>query len=310
MPARNKPAGKPRAVAAPSGAAVAASLGTIAAAPAIPRGAVDTHVHVFDPARFPFDPSTPYQPQPHECGTPADLTQVLDAHRIDRVVIVNPTSGYGYDVRCLVDALATLGPRAKGITRAPLAIDLRRLRALAAHGVVGIRLDLLAEPADVMQGGVLARLIRRVANEDMLLDIQCEGDQLVAIAPLLHQIPVRMIIDHIGRPNPERGLRQPGFAALLGLSDTGRAVVKLSGAMRCSHSAAPHPDLDSYVAALRTHYGPQRLAWGSDWPFLRSASRVDYGPLLAQLGRWFPSTADRRRILVETPAQWFGFESH
>ncbi len=309
MRPRTKVAATSRASPIRAGAGPAATADANAAAPAVPRGAVDTHVHVFDPARFPFDPSTPYQPQPHENGTPADLTQLLDAHRVDRVVIVNPTSGYGYDVRCLVDALAKLGPRARGITRVPLTTDRRRLRALLAHRIVGIRLDLLAEPTDVAAGGVLATLIRRVADEDMLLDIQCEGDQLVALAPLLHRIPVRMIIDHLGRPNPERGLRQPGFEALLALSATGRAVVKLSGAIRCSREASPHADLDEYVAALRTHYGPQRLTWGSDWPFLRSAARVDYGPLLAQLGRWFPGTAERRRILVETPVMWFNFVS-
>ena len=273
----------------------------------MPPGAVDTHVHVFDPARFPFDPATPYRPLPHECGTPADLVRVLDAQRIDRVVLVNPTSGYGFDVRCLVHALRTLGPRARGITRTPLAVDRRALRALSARGVIGVRLDLLAEPVTAASLAAVATLLRRLADAGMLLDIQCEGDQLVPLAPLLREIPVRVVVDHLGRPLPERGVRQPGFAALLALADTGRVAVKLSGAMRCSRQPPPHADTDRFVAALARHYGPERLVWGSDWPFLRSPWRVDYAPLLVQLATWFPRAPDRRRILADTPARWFGF---
>ena len=55
-------------------------------------------------------------------------------------------------------------------------------------------------------------------------------------------------------------------------------------------------------------FGADHLVWGSDWPFLRSPWRVDYAPQLAQLVRWFPRAADRRRILVDTPGRWFGFD--
>jgi predicted TIM-barrel fold metal-dependent hydrolase len=77
--------------------------------------------------------------------------------------------------------------------------------------------------------------------------------------------------------------------------------------MRFSRHAPPHADADRFVARLLAHGGPERLVWGSDWPFLRSPRRVDYGPLLAQLVRWVPDAAQRRRILADTPAALFGF---
>ena len=277
------------------------------AAPAIPRGAVDSHVHVFDALRFPFDSASPYTPQPHEAGTVGDLTRLLDAHAFQRVVIVNPTSGYGLDTRCLYDALSQLGSRARGITRVPIDIDRRKLRALAVRRVIGVRLDVVAEGLTSV-AGKLEPLLRRLADEGMVLDIQCEGDQLAALLPELTRVPVRIVVDHIGRPVPARGLQQPGFAALLALADTGRAAVKLSGAMRCSQQPPPWGDVDVYVAALAARYGRDRLMFGSDWPFLRSPCRADFAPLLVQLARWFPVAADRRRILVDTPAAWFGFE--
>ena len=68
---------------------------------------------------------------------------MLDAAGIERVVLVNPTSGYGDDNRCMLDALERLGPRARGIARVPLDVSPRRLDALARRGVVGVRVDFI-----------------------------------------------------------------------------------------------------------------------------------------------------------------------
>ena len=77
--------------------------------------------------------------------------------------------------------------------------------------------------------------------------------------------------------------------------------------MRFSARPWPHPDVDRYARKLVAVAGPGRLVWGSDWPFLRIDRRVDYGPHLAQLARWVPDARARRRVLVDTPAQLFGF---
>lgn len=71
----------------------------------VPADAVDCHVHVFDPARFPFAGDASYRPIPSECGTAVDLAATLDAAGIARVVLVNPTSGYCVDNRCMLDGL-------------------------------------------------------------------------------------------------------------------------------------------------------------------------------------------------------------
>ena len=67
---------------------------------------IDCHVHVFDPARFPYAPDAWYLPFGGETGTVANLAQVLDAHGVQHALIVGPNSGYGLDNRCLLDALA------------------------------------------------------------------------------------------------------------------------------------------------------------------------------------------------------------
>lgn len=114
-------------------------------------------------------------------------------------------------------------------------------------------------------------------------------------------------MDHCGCPDPQRGLEQPGFQAVLELGRSGQAAVKLSGPFRYSHQPWPHADCAPFVAALVEAFGLDACVWGSDWPFVRTGRRIDYGPTRALLDHWLPDPADRRRVLWDTPARWFGF---
>ena len=275
----------------------------------LPVNATDTHVHVFDPARFPFAADSAYRPIPAELGSSDELALLLDASDVARVVLVNPTSGYGDDNRCMVDALERLGTRARGIARVPVDITPRRLDALARHGVVGVRVDFIAKGIEPLcDARAFAKFAGRLADRDLLLDVQGEADQFVPIASALASVPVRVVVDHMGRPRPALGVDAPGFRALLGMADMGRVAVKLSGPMRCSAVPAPYRDLDPFVAALLRAFSPKLLVWGSDWPFLRTERRLDYAPMLAWFQRVVTRASDRRAILATTAATWFGFE--
>jgi len=274
----------------------------------LPKNTTDTHVHVFDPARFPFAADTAYRPIRPELGSADELTALLDAGDVARVVLVNPTSGYGDDNRCMIDALERLGARARGIARVPIDIAPRQLDSLARRGVVGVRVDFIAKGLEPLRDSrAFAKFAARLADRDLLLDVQGEADQFVPIASALASVPVRVVVDHMGRPSPALGVDAAGFRALLGMADTGRVAVKLSGPMRCSAAPAPYRDLDPFVAALLQAFSPKRLVWGSDWPFLRTERRLDYAPMLAWLHRVVARASDRRAILATTPSSWFGF---
>lgn len=151
-------------------------------------------------------------------------------------------------------------------------------------------------------------LLERLRELDLWADVQVQGDQLVALAPLLADSGARLVFDHAGRFVPSAGRGQAGFAALLALAGTGRAAVKLSGLAKVSGEAYPHADCAPYVQALVEAFGPQQLVWASDWPFLRAPARIDYAPLLALLERQLPDAAARRQVLWETPRRLFGFD--
>ncbi len=124
---------------------------------------------------------------------------------------------------------------------------------------------------------------------------------------MLARSGARILIDHCGRPTPSAGLDQPGFQAVLALARTGRATVKISGFQKFSTMALPYDDALPYVRALMDAFTLDACIWASDWPFLKAAERLDYGPLLQLIERWLPDANDRRRLLWDTPRRLFGF---
>jgi predicted TIM-barrel fold metal-dependent hydrolase len=269
-------------------------------------GAVDSHCHVFDTARFAFSPNAAYKPPPDEQGSADELAALHDAHAIAHAVLVNPTSGYGYDNRCMIAALRSAGGRFKGIARVRPDIADAALAELSEAGIIGIRLDLVGDGVDVLHHPATERLFARIRELRWQMHVQCENDQLADAAETLLGAGVPLVVDHCGRPDVARGTGQPGFQALLRLGREGHAI-KLSGAFRFSHAPAPYADVEPFIASVIETFTPARCVWGSDWPFLRFRARPDYGAVLALLRRWLPAEDDRRQVLCGTPARLFGF---
>ena len=271
-----------------------------------PRGGIDCHVHLCDPARFPYRPEAPYTPTPAETGTLAMLDRTMAECGLSNAILVGPTAGYLTDNACLLDGLRSAGGRHRGIAVVDPEVSESYLDELARGGVIGIRLDLIGRGIDHLEDGGW-RLIERICARGWLLDLQVEAAQLSGISERLAARGVRGIVDHLGRPDPALGVHQPGFADLLALAATARCWVKLSGPFRFSK----HPefrDADPYARAILDAFGPDRLVWGSDWPHLRADRRYAHASLLDWLERLVPDHQARRRILWHTPARLFGFE--
>jgi predicted TIM-barrel fold metal-dependent hydrolase len=266
---------------------------------------IDTHVHVLDPARFPYRRDTHYAPAGQELGTPAQLAQVMDAYGTRHALLVGPNSGYGLDNACMLDTIARGGECYKGIAVVANDASVDELQRLQSQRVVGVAWNVTFYGVDHYRDA--APLIEKLVALDMFVDIQVEHDQLVPMLPLLVDSGVRILVDHCGRPTLERGLDQPGFRALRELGKTGRAYVKLSGLVKFSQQPAPHEDAWPFVAALVDAFGLEHCLWASDWPYLRAPSRVDYGVLLALVLRLFPDPVQRRTLMWDTPRALLGF---
>ena len=196
--------------------------------------------------------------------------------------LVQPNSGYGSDNSCMLDTIAHGGGRFKGIAIIDFAADLAALRGLQAQGIVGAAFNPTFHGIDYYKRS--AKLIEKLAELDMFLHLQCEHDQLSLFVPWIEAMPVRVLIDHCGRPTPAEGLTQPGFQALLRLARTGRVSVKLSGYSKFSKLPYPFKDTWPFVRAIVDAFTLDHCLWASDWPFLRAPQRQDYGPLVELAG--------------------------
>jgi predicted TIM-barrel fold metal-dependent hydrolase len=255
---------------------------------------IDCHVHVLDPAHFPYRADTHYAPMSQEIGTPAQLAQVMDAYGTRHALLVGPNSGYGLDNACMLDAIARSAGRYKGIAVVANDATLDELQAFKRAGIVGVAWNVTHYGVDHYRNA--GPLLQKLAA-------------LVPMMPWLAESGVRILADHCGRPTLDAGLDQPGFRALLELGATGRAFVKLSGLVKFSHKPAPYDDAWPFVAALIDAFTLDHCLWASDWPYLRAPVRVDYGVLLHLALTLFPAASDRRKLLWDTPRRLFGFAS-
>jgi predicted TIM-barrel fold metal-dependent hydrolase len=266
---------------------------------------IDCHAHVLDPPNFPYGESIAYKPFGQEIGTAAQLNQVMNTYGVQHALLVQPNSGYGRDNSCLLDAIAKGAGRFKGIAIVDLDADVEALKKLQAQGVVGVAMN------PTFLGNAYYReaegLMKRLADLDMVFNLQVENDQFLMFAPWIQSIPVRVMIDHLGRPTVAAGLAQPAFSALLRLATTGRVNVKISGYAKYAKRPYPFEDCWSFVRAVVDAFTLDHCVWASDWPFLRATERQDYGPLVALVGRLFPNASDRRKLFWETPNRLFGF---
>ncbi|OVZ65177.1 MULTISPECIES: amidohydrolase [unclassified Pigmentiphaga] len=269
--------------------------------------AVDSHVHVLDPARFPLSNPEGYVPQPNECGTAYDLRTTLDAHELTHALLVNPFAGYATDNRCMLDAIANSRGRFKGVALVGHDTDDATLRQLTDGGVIGARFNTLFTGSTSLQGEAGERLLRQIREHGWFAQIYYHHDGLQQLLPILRRTGVKIVVDHCGCPNPALGLDQSEFQALLELGRSGEALIKLSGAFRYSQQAWPYHDAEPYIEALIDAFTLDRCVWGSDWPFVRIPKRMDYGPTSGLLKRWIPDDNDRRKVLWETPKRHFGF---
>lgn len=266
---------------------------------------VDCHCHVIDPARFPFARDTRYRPSGQEIAPLDTLLRTQRSCGVEHALIVGTHSGYGEDLSPVLDAIVRGEGRFKGVAVVAEDISAQALTRLRAQGIVGVAFNTTL----VASGhyGNTGDLLHKLADLDLFLQIQSREDQVLDLLPLIEASSVRLLIDHCGRPDPSRGLDQPGFQALLALGRSGRAVVKLSGFSQFSRGRYPWPDAHPFVHALLAAFTPDSCVWGSDWPFLRATERIDYAPLLDVIETLVGGEGDRRKLFWETPRRLFGF---
>jgi predicted TIM-barrel fold metal-dependent hydrolase len=284
---------------------------------AIPAGATDCHMHVFE-AGYALSPNRTYTPGP----APLDhYRKVAAALHLSRTVVVQP-SAYGTDNSCTLDAVAALGTSARAVIGIDTSISDDELDRLHTRGARGVRVNAASrglrntdEIADLLT--VTAKRIDRLGWH-----VQIFTDLAVIehLAGRIRTLPVPIVIDHMGLAQATRGSAQNGLASLCDLLASGRCWVKLSGAYRVSaQEEGGFADADGIIRLL-IDANPDRAVWGTDWPHTGSHGhapsavappityrRLDTAALLEQLVACAADATVVNKILVDNPARLYGF---
>ena len=269
-----------------------------------PPGAVDAHIHVFEPQRFPY-PVPTATPPPR--ATVHDYRLFRSRLGTTRTVVVTP-SNYATDNRCTLDAIDQLGQhRARGVAVIDDTFTDAQLTDLHAGGIRGIRFNL------TRPGGAGAELIQplaaRVADLGWHVQIHMTADGILENLERLSNLPTPLVIDHMGRIPGAVGTAHPAYGAILGLIDQGSTWVKVSGVYHESPVGPPTYADRSAVGAAFVQAAPERMVWGSDWPH-PTASRGEVpmpndADLLNLLYGWVPNDDVLRQILVANPDELY-----
>jgi len=274
---------------------------------ALPKGSVDTHVHVFAPG-YRLSPARGYTP-PY--STLSELQYLHATLGIERVVFTQP-SVYGTDNSAILDAMAALNRETPDRARCVVALDMNaseeELAALDAAGVRGVRLNTDNKGGMPIRLADIPELAARIRAFGWHIEFLFPGNDILELMPVFTALQVPMSIAHFAYQPATAGIDAPGFKALLELARRGNTWIKISGANRVSATDMPPYDDVKPMARALIEAAPERILWGTDWPHPNKyLANPNDGDLVDAFGDWVADEATRRRIMVQTPAAFYRF---
>jgi predicted TIM-barrel fold metal-dependent hydrolase len=248
---------------------------------------VDGHVHIWtlDPENYPWQPTLAHVPIPDTPATDTDLLVEMDCAKVELAVLVQP-SVYGWDNSYLCRALDEHPGRFAGVCL----VDPRsnhggeELRYWCqVRGCRGVRVNLIAEddPSWVL-ASEHAGLFEEARSLGVSVSLQIQPRHAGTVLDLArrHQ-HVTFVVDYLG---PMALLDGTGAQALEYLASRPNIWFKLLAVGPDSKESYPFADLwPAYQRGLDA-FGPERVIFGTDFPYIRSvcpySSAVEW---LAQL---------------------------
>jgi L-fuconolactonase len=279
-----------------------------------PPPIVDAHVHYWDTARR-HHAWLDHEPDLRRPFGPADL----DAGGWDVAGVVavqaDCREDEGLDEARWLASLAVDGPVLGVVAHAPLergaaaADSLDALRQVP--GVVGVRRLLQDEPTALVTDPAFVAGVRSLAPLGLTFDVCVREHQLTAVAALAAAAPeVRFVLDHLGKPDLERGDIARWRAAIADLARRPNVTCKLSGlATEAGASRRWEAKALPCLAHALDAFGPARCLFGSDWPVLtlRSAYARWIEVVLSALEDL--GDDDRRAVLAANAVAIYGLDS-
>ena len=231
---------------------------------------LDSQVHAYE-RNHPGRPwvGTLYGP---EEVTGDQMVAAMDAVGVDGAILVSPFSMYRYDASYALGVYAAHPNRfrlVKPVNPTASAVVDTIADWAATKGTVGIRIFLRdtvsTDPADP----AINRVLATAAQHSLPVNVACTG-RLDQARQLAARNPnTRVVIDHLGLPQPhEPPPPTEPFAdlpKLLTLATHDNVAVKISGACTLSREPFPYKDIWDPLSRVFDAFGFDRCMWGTDW---------------------------------------------
>ena len=274
----------------------------------LPRGSIDTHVHVFEQARYKMNPDRGYNPPDSPL---ADLKHLHKMLGVDRVVFTQPST-YGTDNSAILDGMTALNAETPNRARCVVAITMDisddELAALDKRGARGVRLNTDNKGGMPIGFDQIGELEARIRPFGWHIEWLFPGKDIVQLMPVLKSVKVPQSIGHFAYQPATAGVKAPGFAVLLELMRAGNTWMKISGANRVSKTDLPPYDDVKPLAHALIEAAPERIMWGTDWPHPNKyIVNPNDGDLVDAFGDWVTDKIMQQKIMVDTPTKFYRF---
>src|SRR5947207_4930209 len=228
---------------------------------------LDSQVHA-------YERNPPGRPWVGPLHGPAEVTgnqmvAAMDAVGVDGAVLVSPFSMYRYDASYALEVFAAHPTRFRLVKPVdptdPAVVDTIADWA-ATNGTVGIRIFLRDNASTDPADPAINRVLAMAAQHSLPVNMACTGrldqaQQLAARNP-----NTRLVIDHLGLPQPQLPPPPPApfndLPRLLALAPHDNVAVKISGACTLSREPFPYKDIWDPVRRIFDAFGFDRCMWG------------------------------------------------
>ena len=269
-----------------------------------PKNACDAHCHIFGPHNlFPYAQSASYWPPD---APEHSLRAMHDTLGITRAVLVQ-ASCHGTDNRAMVDAIKTHPKRYKGVCIANDQFSDADFAYLNDHGIKGVRFNFVSHLGGAPDLVMMERVVKRIAPLGWHLVVHVNAEDILNYADFFAKFDLPIVVDHMGRVPTAGGIAQKAYQILLECMQKPNWWVKICGAERIAN-VPPFYDAIVYAQGL-VAVAADRVLWGTDYPHPNIKQHMpNDGDLLDLLPLIVPNEHLQHKILVDNPAQLYGFE--
>ncbi|WP_018932196.1 amidohydrolase family protein [Gracilibacillus lacisalsi] len=231
---------------------------------------IDAHQHYWKISRDDYGWITPDIPTLYRDFLEKDLVEHLKKSGIDKTIIVQAAPTIEE-----TEFILSLSDQATSVIGVVGWIDIdhpsykEQLETFRKHPkFVGIRLMIQDMPDEnIILSDKFLDAFSYFEKIDLPVDFLVTSNQLPAVCELLKHVKVRGVIDHIAKPDIEKGKLEPWKTQMAEIASYSNIYCKLSGMVtEANHDNWNTKDMVPYVHHIVEVFGNHRIMYGSDWP--------------------------------------------